>query len=147
MIDVTQAAIQGTLGLQDPATCSGSGSTLTCSYDFSAAQSNYDSVCEAAGGQVYLTGFDINCDVSANGQNGQVTYQFASLPECLGMSCDTTKIQDMEYNTTSALTTAMNDLPALSNCGAELASSAPFMGASALLLAGSALWASVMLFF
>ena len=150
VVDATMAIIEGTLDLQDPATCGGSGDTLTCSYDFGKAESNFNEVCGTAGGQVIDTSFEIKCDVSApSGSSGQVTYVFTNIPECVGMACDATKLDDQLKNTTGELAIMLDKIPALSNCGSTTAmsASAPAVGATALLVASSALLASTMLFF
>lgn len=139
-----EAAINGTLTLEDPLTCSSGSSTLTCSYDFEAASSNLESACAAAGGQYVEYGQDVitlTCQVAANGTSTEVTYVFTNAPDCVGVSCDSDHDHENLEAFTDRIADMLNNFTAIDMCSvAQVTSLAPpTMGAKTLFVITGAL--------
>jgi hypothetical protein len=145
VLDSIKEVINGTIQLEDPSTCTTSGDTVSCSYDFGDVQSNFDTTCEAADGQVVTTEFTVTCKVNST---YVIEYAFASTPNCIGESCSTSDAQSEIMNFTDQVVTALDDTKGLSDCSIVPASSAHFIvGAKAfLVIINSALLASTFLF-
>ena len=144
-----EEAINGTLMLEDPSTCSSGSSTLTCTYDFNTASSNVDSVCTAAGGQYVVYAITLTCDVTTGGTTNQVTYVFTNGQNCIGASCDPTDDHENEETFSSRLADTLNNFTGIDNCyAAQVTSNAPpNWGAKTFLVtAGALLLASMFLF-
>ena len=140
-----EAAINGTLTLEDPLTCSSDSSTLTCSYDFEAASSNLESACMAAGGQYVEYGEDVitlTCQVTvASGASTEVTYVFTNAPNCVGDSCDPEEDHENLEAFTDRIADMLNNFTAIDMCTvAQVTSLAPpTMGAKTLFVITGAL--------
>lgn len=126
------AAIQGTLDLTDPSTCSSGDGTVSCSYDFSAASADLQAVCEAAGGQYVLNGFTLTCDVTApSGTTASVSYAFVNNPNCVGESCDVAAVKEDTETAADAMAAALENTEGISNCVVKQVSAAlPIFGAA-----------------
>jgi hypothetical protein len=139
-----QKALNGTLTLTDPSTCTTSGNTLSCSYDFAATSSNLESTCETAGGQFVVHDLTITCDVTVQGVAYVVTGDAKSAPSCIGTSCDPSQYVE---NYTAYVEEFLNNSTALENCDVSTPSSAPSIrGAKAFLVITGTLFASMFLF-
>lgn len=143
VMNVAKQVINGTLSIKDPLACGGSSTTVTCSYDYAQAETNFDTACDAAGGQVFDTSFQINCDVNG----ASITYQFNDVPSCIGTSCNTTIYTNEQKNITDDFAMELNNIEGVSGCTSKLASGAipsPSMTTTAaLLVAGGSFMVSM----
>jgi hypothetical protein len=142
VVDIADAAYNGVIQLVDPLTCGGSGTSVTCTYDYAIADSNFDQVCQAAGGQRVDGDFTVDCKVSG----GKVTYYYKTVPACIARSCNLTAPADLYQTVLNEHANRMNTINGLSECQAKIADS----GASAktgLLFVGASMLATVMAFF
>lgn len=139
-----QEALNGTLTLQDPSTCTADGSTFTCSYDFATTSSNVESTCEAAEGQFVVYDLSVTCDLSLpNGTTYEVSADAMSAPSCIGTSCEPSQYVE---NYTTYVAEFLNNSTLLENCVAIVSSAPTIRGAKAFLVITGTLFASMFLF-
>ena len=148
VVDAFEAAIQGTLDLTDPSTCSSGSGTVSCSYDFTAASADLESVCETAEGQYVVNGFTLTCNVKApDGSTASVAYAFVNSPSCVGMSCDVDALKEETETAANSMADMLEQTESISDCTVEQASAAfPVLGATAfvvLLFSTMATWTSL----